>query len=130
MIGTLGAEAHAELRAVIDGLAPPDLEAAGLAGSMRSYVVLAGRAYGIPVAFTAAMMCPGHESWHPSPEFYYQPGGGPMFDMDGNVVGVNTAIFSPSGGSIGIVAISVQATGDPAFVAVLADVIAAADGTP
>jgi serine protease Do len=28
--------------------------------------------------------------------------GGPMFDMDGNVVGVNTAIFSPSGGSIGI----------------------------
>ena len=28
--------------------------------------------------------------------------GGPMFDMDGNVVGINTAIFSPSGGSIGI----------------------------
>ena len=54
VIGTLGAEAHAELRAVIDGLAPPDLEAAGLAGSMRSYVVLAGRAYGIPVTFTAA----------------------------------------------------------------------------
>jgi signal transduction histidine kinase len=54
VIGTLGAEAHAELRAVIDGLAPPDLEAAGLAGSMRSYVVLAGRAYGIPVAFTVA----------------------------------------------------------------------------
>jgi signal transduction histidine kinase len=54
VIGTVGAEAHAELRAVIDGLAPPDLEAAGLAGSMRSYVVLAGRAYGIPVAFTAA----------------------------------------------------------------------------
>jgi signal transduction histidine kinase len=29
-------------------------EAAGLAGSMRSYVVLAGRAYGIPVTFAAA----------------------------------------------------------------------------
>jgi serine protease Do len=28
--------------------------------------------------------------------------GGPMFDMDGGVIGVNTAIFSPSGGSIGI----------------------------
>lgn len=28
--------------------------------------------------------------------------GGPMFDMDGNVIGVNTAIFSPSGGSVGI----------------------------
>lgn len=28
--------------------------------------------------------------------------GGPTFDVDGRVVGVNTAIFSPSGGSIGI----------------------------
>jgi serine protease Do len=28
--------------------------------------------------------------------------GGPSFDMDGNVIGVNTAIFSPSGGSVGI----------------------------
>ncbi len=28
--------------------------------------------------------------------------GGPMFDLDGKVIGVNTAIFSPSGGSIGI----------------------------
>ncbi len=28
--------------------------------------------------------------------------GGPMFDMDGNVIGVNTAIFSPSGLSVGI----------------------------
>ena len=28
--------------------------------------------------------------------------GGPLFDMDGNVVGINTAIISPSGGSIGI----------------------------
>lgn len=28
--------------------------------------------------------------------------GGPMFDMTGRVIGVNTAIFSPSGGSVGI----------------------------
>jgi signal transduction histidine kinase len=52
--GQLGAEAHAELRAVIDGLAPPDLEAAGLAESLRRYTVLAGRAHGVPVTFTAA----------------------------------------------------------------------------
>ncbi len=28
--------------------------------------------------------------------------GGPMFDMDGNVIGIATAIYSPSGGSVGI----------------------------
>ena len=30
------------------------------------------------VAFCAGR---GHEHWHPSPEFYYKRGGGPMFDM-------------------------------------------------
>ncbi len=28
--------------------------------------------------------------------------GGPMFDLNGNVIGINTAIFSPSGGNVGI----------------------------
>jgi len=36
---------------------------------------------GEPVAATAFMTCHGHESWHPDPAFYYQPGGGPMLDM-------------------------------------------------
>jgi len=36
---------------------------------------------GAPVAASASMLCHGHESWHPDPEFYYQVGGGPMFDM-------------------------------------------------
>lgn len=36
---------------------------------------------GTPVAATAFMVTPGHERWHPAPEFYYQPGGGPLLDM-------------------------------------------------
>jgi signal transduction histidine kinase len=55
-VAALSAEAHAELRAVIDGLAPPDLEAAGLAESLRRYAVLAGRAHGVPVRFSAAAL--------------------------------------------------------------------------
>jgi len=36
---------------------------------------------GEPVAATAFMMGHGPEGWHPDPEFFYQVGGGPMFDM-------------------------------------------------
>lgn len=36
---------------------------------------------GRPIGASARMICHGHESWHPSPAFYYQFGGGPMLDM-------------------------------------------------
>jgi len=36
---------------------------------------------GTPIGSAAFMICNGHESWHPDPEFYYKRGGGPMFDM-------------------------------------------------
>jgi len=36
---------------------------------------------GRPIGGAAFFMCPGHESWHPSPGFYYLGGGGPMLDM-------------------------------------------------
>jgi signal transduction histidine kinase len=52
-VAALAGEAHAELRAVIDGLAPPDLAASGLAGSVRGYAVLAGRTYGKTVRVEA-----------------------------------------------------------------------------
>jgi predicted dehydrogenase len=38
-------------------------------------------AIGAPVAATAFMANHGPESWHPNPDFYYRPGGGPMHDM-------------------------------------------------
>jgi predicted dehydrogenase len=36
---------------------------------------------GAPLGATAFMVTPGHERWHPDPEFYYRPGGGPLLDM-------------------------------------------------
>ena len=51
------------------------------AGTQTCRKLIDDGAIGRPVSFVANMLCPGHESWHPSPEFYYQKGGGPMFDM-------------------------------------------------
>ncbi|HEX2915907.1 MAG TPA: Gfo/Idh/MocA family oxidoreductase [Chloroflexia bacterium] len=36
---------------------------------------------GQPLAATAFMLSAGPEKWHPDPEFFYQPGAGPLFDM-------------------------------------------------
>lgn len=36
---------------------------------------------GTPVAATAFMTSAGPEDWHPDPDFYYRPGGGPLLDM-------------------------------------------------
>ncbi len=52
-VAELGVEAYAELRAVIDGLLPPDLSAHDLSESVRRYAEVAGRAHGRKVRFTA-----------------------------------------------------------------------------
>jgi predicted dehydrogenase len=36
---------------------------------------------GRPVAAVATWVSPGHEAWHPHPDFYYREGGGPLLDM-------------------------------------------------
>ena len=51
---TLTGEAHAELRAVISGLAPLELGECGLAESLRRYAALAAAAHNVPVRFMAA----------------------------------------------------------------------------
>ena len=60
------------------GCAPDTFLGAGLQTCRK---LIDEGAIGDPVAATAFMVCHGHESWHPDPEFYYQKGGGPMFDM-------------------------------------------------
>jgi predicted dehydrogenase len=50
-------------------------------GTQTARSVLDAGEVGAPVAATAFMVTPGHERWHPDPEFYYRPGGGPLLDM-------------------------------------------------
>lgn len=52
-------------------------------------------AIGQPVAATAFMVGRGHEHWHPSPEFYYAPGGGPLFDMGPYYLTAMVTLFGP-----------------------------------
>ena len=56
---------------------------------------------GDPVGATCAMVCHGHETWHPDPEFYYKRGGGPMMDMGPYYV---TALINLLGPVDGVVA--------------------------
>lgn len=71
----LAAAANGGLRV---GCAPDTVLGTGIQTARA--LVDAGR-IGVPVAATAFMTTPGHERWHPDPEFLYRPGGGPLFDM-------------------------------------------------
>lgn len=50
---------------------------------------------GQPIGGTAFMLCGGHEGWHPDPAFYYQKGGGPMFDMGPYYLTALVALLGP-----------------------------------
>jgi predicted dehydrogenase len=41
------------------------------------------------------MVTPGHERWHPNPDFYYQPGGGPLLDMGPYYVTALVTLLGP-----------------------------------
>jgi len=51
---------------------------------------------GRPTAGTATLMLPGHERWHPNPDFYYAgPGAGPLFDMGPYYITAMIALLGP-----------------------------------
>ncbi len=50
---------------------------------------------GAPISATASMATPGHERWHPNPDFYYQPGGGPLLDMGPYYVSALVTLLGP-----------------------------------
>ncbi len=56
---------------------------------------------GTPISATATMMTPGHERWHPNPDFYYLPGGGPLLDMGPYYVSALITLLGPVASVIG-----------------------------
>ncbi|MFN7016843.1 MAG: Gfo/Idh/MocA family protein [Fimbriimonadales bacterium] len=60
------------------GCAPDTVLGAGIQTCLK---LIRDGAIGEPVGACVFMLCPGHERWHPNPEFFYQQGGGPMLDM-------------------------------------------------
>jgi predicted dehydrogenase len=56
---------------------------------------------GKPISASAVMMAPGHERWHPNPDFYYVPGGGPLLDMGPYYVTALVTMLGPVTSVIG-----------------------------
>ncbi|HEX7303976.1 Gfo/Idh/MocA family oxidoreductase [Lentzea sp.] len=50
-------------------------------GTQTARAAIDGGLIGRPLSATAVMITPGHERWHPDPDFYYVAGGGPLLDM-------------------------------------------------
>ena len=94
----------AEAGGVRVGCAPDTFLGAGIQTARK---LLDHGAIGRPVAFTAFMMNRGHESWHPNPQFYYEPGGGPMFDMGPYYLTALFNLFGPVRRLSGMAAVAV-----------------------
>ncbi len=61
---------------------------------------------GQPVGAAAHMICHGHETWHPDPEFYYKHGGGPMMDMGPYYITALVNLLGPVSSVAGMTKIS------------------------
>jgi predicted dehydrogenase len=70
--------AAAEEAGVLVGSAPDTVLGTG---TQTARAAIDDGLIGLPIAATATMVTPGHERWHPQPDFYYLPGGGPLLDM-------------------------------------------------
>lgn len=70
-------------------------------GTQTARVAIDEGVIGMPTAAMATMVCPGHERWHPQPDFYYVPGGGPLLDMGPYYIHALVTLLGPVSAVIG-----------------------------
>jgi predicted dehydrogenase len=79
-------------RGLLIGCAPDTFLGGGLQTCRK---VIDEGIIGEPVAVTAFMLNHGPEDWHPNPDFFYQPGAGPMFDLGPYYLSTLTTLMGP-----------------------------------
>lgn len=90
--------AAAETAGVVMGSAPDTVLGTGV---QTARAALDAGDIGTPMSAVATMVTAGHESWHPNPDFYYQPGGGPLLDMGPYYVTSLVTLLGPVASVIG-----------------------------
>ena len=75
------------------GCAPDTVLGAGLQTARR---LISDGAIGEPQTALALMQDPGPERWHPDPEFLFQRGAGPLFDMGPYYLTTLATVFGPA----------------------------------
>lgn len=83
---------EAEARGLLLGCAPDTFLGAG--GRLARKLVDEG-SVGRILSGTAFLMSHGMEHWHPDPEFFFKPGGGPILDMAPYYLGALVNIIGP-----------------------------------
>ncbi len=81
------------------GCAPDTFMGAGLQTCRK---LIADGVIGEPVGAQAFMLSRGVEEWHANPEFYYKPGGGPVFDMGPYYITALVALLGPVRRAFGV----------------------------
>lgn len=108
----IGTDPRTDLALIkVDGGSFPYVNLAGAPPRIGDWVIAVGNPFGLGGTVTAGIVSArGRDIGASAYDDFIQidapvnkgNSGGPTFDTEGNVIGVNTAIFSPSGGSVGI----------------------------
>src|ERR1700731_4829293 len=108
----IGTDSRSDLALIkVEGADFPFVKLADTSPRIGDWVLAVGNPFGLGGTVTAGIVSARGRDIGPGPyDDFIQidapvnkgNSGGPSFDVEGNVIGVNTAIFSPSGGSVGI----------------------------